>query len=421
MTTAFTLIPSRLRIRMQVMRGLYDINLGGIMKRGTIIEVLIGMALLSLLLLIGGCGSNVTGEVKEKFSNKPVQNAKVQATSADTPEGKKTEGKSVETDASGKFTIKGLSQKYNYRIKAYKDGYFSLRDSETTASLSGKDKTQILKKPLVLIKKNMVKGKVVDRFSLLPISGANVVATAKMKLVDFPSLVELRASSDAKGIFNIGPFYPNSGYKIRIEKEGYGFFGFDFKNPGSLTEIKNKTKLLNFPDEFGVYFVRQSNSNNFEKIEKLKAKLNKVDIKYWIGSTGYTTYNRYYIRQREIQTSHIRNSGETGYLALYFRRKILKERKGQIIPLKFYKQLPIEIKGGKTDFLKEENVFLYANFEKSENLKDWEEINIKKLQPELYSSTKSDAVIHLVPLSTLENGYYVFTLGHGPKWLFKIA
>ena len=74
-----------------------------------------------------------------------------------------------------------------------------------------------------------------------------------------------------------------------------------------------------------------------------------------------------------------------------------------------------------TDYLKEENVFLYAGFEKSENLRDWEDIHIKKLNPELYPSAKSDAVLHLVPLSTLENGYYIFTLGHGPKWLFKIA
>jgi hypothetical protein len=391
------------------------------MKRGAINEVLIGMALLSLLLLIGGCGSNVTGEVKEKFTDKPIQNAKVRATTADTAEGEKTQGESIETDASGKFKIKGLSQKNNYRIKAYKDGYFSLRDSETTVSFSGKDKTENLNKPLVLIKKIIVKGKVVDRFSLLPISGANVVARANMKLVEFPSLVELRASSDAKGLFDIGPFHPKAGYKIRIEKEGYGFFGFDFKNPGSLTEIKNETKLLKFPDEFGVYFVKQSNSYKFEKMEKTKVKLNKAGIKYWISNTGYTTYNRYYIRHREIQTSHIRASDDKGYLALYFRKKILKQRKGQIVPLKTYEKLPIEFKGEKTDFLKEENVFLYANFEKSENLRDWEEINIKKLQPELYPSAKSDAVLHLVPLRTLENGYYIFTLGHGPKWLFKIA
>ena len=391
------------------------------MKRGTVTEVLLGLVLLSLLLLTSGCGSNVTGEVKEKFSNKPIQNAKVQATSSDIAEGKKTEGESIETDASGKFTIEGLSQKYNYRIKATKDGYFSLRESETTASLSGKGKTQILKNPLFLIKKNLVKGKVVDRFSQLPISGANVVARAIKKLVEFPSLAELRASSYAQGVFEIGPFYPNSGYKMRIEKEGYGSVGFSFKNPGSLTQIKNETKLLKFPDEFGVYFVKQSNSYKFEKIEKLKAKLNKVAIKYWIGTTGYTTYNRYYIREREIQTSHIRNSGDKGYLALYFRKNILKQRKGQIIPLQFYEKFPIELKGEKIDFLDEANVFLYANFEKSENLKDWQEINIKKLQPELYYSVKSDAVIHLVPLSTLENGYYVFSLGHGPKWLFKIA
>jgi hypothetical protein len=403
------------------MQVLYGIKLGGIMKRGAITEVLIGLVLLSLLLFAGGCGSNVTGEVKEKFSNKPIQNAKVQATSSDIAEGKKTEGKSVETDASGKFTIEDLSRKYNYRIKATKDGYFSLKESETSASLSGKEKTQILKEPLFLIKKNMVKGRVVDRFSQLPISGANVVARAKMKLVEFPSLAELRTSSNAQGVFDIGPFYPNSGYKIRIEKEGYGFFDFGFKNPGSLTEIKNETKLMKFPDEFGVYFVKQSNSYKFEKIEKFKAKLNKVDIKYWIGTSGYTTYNRYYIREREVQTSHIRNSGDKGYLALYFRKSILKQRKGQIIPLKFYERFPIELKGEKIDFLDEENVYLYANFEKSENLKDWEEINIKKLQPELFYSANSNAVIHLVPLSTLENGYYVFTLGHGPKWLFKIA
>lgn len=391
------------------------------MKRGAITDVLICLVLISLLLLAGGCGSNVTGDVKEKFSNKPIQNAKVQATSFDTTGGKKIESKSAETDASGKFTLEDLSREYNYRIKATKDGYFSLKESETTASLSGKDKAQNLKEPLLLIKKNMVTGRVIDRFSQLPISGANVVARAKMKLVDFPSLAELRASSDAQGIFKIGPFYPNSGYKIQIEKEGYGFVDFSFKNPGSLTEIKNELKLLKFPDEFGVYFVKQSNSFTFEKIEKFKAKLNKVDIKYWIGTTGYTTYNRYYIREREIQTSHIRNSGDKGYLALYFRKSVFKQRKGQIIPLKFYEKFPVELKGQKIDFLDEENVFLYANFEKSENLKDWEEIKIKKLQPELYFPSNSDAVLNLVPLSKLDNGYYIFTLGHGPKWLFKIA
>jgi len=403
------------------MQAAFGIKLGGIMKRGTTTEVLISLVLLILLILAGGCGSDVTGEVKEKFSNKPIQNAKVQATSSDIAEGKKDEIEPVETDASGKFIIEGLSRKYNYRIKATKDGYFSLRESETTASLSGKDRTQNLKNPLFLIKKNMVKGKVVDRFSQLPISGANVVAKAMMKLVEFPSLTELRASSNAQGVFEIGPFYPNSGYNIRIEKEGYGSFGFNIKNPGSLTELKNETKLMKFPDEFGVYFVKQSNSHKFEKMEKLKAKFNKVVIKYWIGTTGYTTYNRYYIRESEIRTSHIRESGDKGYLALYFRKNILKQRKGQIIPLQFYEQFPIELKGEKMDFLDEENVFLYANFEKSENLKDWEEIDIKKLGPELYYPVKADAVMHLVPLNTLENGYYVFTLGHGPKWLFKIA
>lgn len=392
---------------------------GGMKKLTTLLKINVKLLLVLLVsLLFINCGSSITGEVTEMYSNEPIQDATVMAsTSTNIAEDKKYERKSAKTDASGKFTIKGVSPKYNYRIEALKDGYFTTEAGIARIQPPEGGKTRIINRPLALIKKQMVTGNIVERFSLTGIPGAKVVATAKKRKRIIDKII---TSTDDNGTFEIGPFQPKHNYKIDIIKEGYCWSGYSFRNPGNVTRFNNDLMMLKFPHKGGIYFKKPGESNNLEKMEQFKAKFHKVKIDERIGFGGATVYTKHYVSKKDMVSEHTCPRGQNAFLVVVLYKE--SSRESYIVPFAFYKRLPSAVGGGsKTTYFRERNVYLYAGLEPAKNPFTWNQFQINNMKPEVYKPTAGKALVYLIPLKNLQKGHYVFTIKHAPKWIFTIT
>lgn len=94
-------------------------------------------------------GSKVKGIVTDLLTGSPISDVNILAiTKTDIEEDKKFEKRTASTNASGEFTIKGLSPKYDYTITATKPGFSIV---ETILTPPEKGKTKLLDNPLQII------------------------------------------------------------------------------------------------------------------------------------------------------------------------------------------------------------------------------------------------------------------------------
>jgi len=372
--------------------------------------------------IIIGCGSKISGEVNEKYSNQPIYDVTISATtSTDIAEDKKYERRNSKSNKLGKFIISGLSPKYNYRITAKKDGYFSMDGSTTYVSPPDEGKTKILRSPLTLIKKRKVKGTIVDRFKSNPIPNAliyaNVAIKWQRKKIE-QNIAFLNSSSDEQGSFEIGPFYPNFDYLMKINKDGYACSEvLKYRNNSNQTNMDD-LYLLELPRELGVYLVKVNKNFTYERIELTSINFKPIDIKWGWGLSGGSISKKYYVTKEDFQEKHIINSDMNDYLLIYFNKNTIKKDL-YIVPLKYYEELPVKVGYGENvlEYFNQKNIYLYATKNNSK-VHIWNEINIKSFSHEIFISKSNEFCVYLVPLNNIEKGIYLFTINHGSKWLF---
>jgi len=394
------------------------------------------IVLFFLAIMFCGCGSNVKGKVYEKFTGKPIQSAIVVATmKTNIAEDKRYEFRKATTDSKGEFKISGLSPKYSYTIKVSKSGYFSLGDSNFYFTPPEKGKTRIIEKPLKLIKRREIKGKVFDTISGKPISEVSVSATCTSNVGrEYNAYKQRQASTNAKGEFFLPPLIPSAKYNIIIGKKRYSYKSIHFSTPGNITHLSDFSLIL-IPANHGAYIIENS--------QYLPLKISKKRYKVLKAGSDNQICSFIYFRKNDLSNVPVLKTSSIKKLAILAPQNSIRDFR--IYPLFLFNKLTTLYWSGvfgeyeAQKFFKDRNIYLAAQKVNNDNSrisakayyqlgKKFREVleknrSIRKthswcsddfkgiLAHTRYNTDRNSIKFILIDLSYLKSGYYLFWVG----------
>ena len=269
-------------------------SIGGKMKTFRICLIL------SMCFILCQCSSDpkVKGDVKDKFTRKPIDGATVIAsTRTNIEEDKKYEKSKSTSDINGEFILKKLSSKYSYSIEASKNGYWTTGIGRAYVTPNKEGKTLIIERPLELIKKKHVKGKISEWPSGEPISGVSVRAETKHQASFCSQGFKFRSGeTNDKGIFSLEPLCPGLWYSIQFSKQGYAKDSTKFRTNGD-KEFAGNFSLTKFPANKGVFLVSHGDYKQIGRFNPEWIKFNKLEVRT-VGSKSSVGF--YYIKKNRI-------------------------------------------------------------------------------------------------------------------------
>lgn len=298
------------------------------------------LAMLFFSFLIGcSSGSSAKGSVEDKVTGQPINGASIDAeTKTNIEEDKKFERIGALSDDSGNFKLKGLSPRYSYKIKVYKEGYSTL-----SAFLSPPEKGQTkLLKPFYLIEIKPINGYVVDKFTKEPIVDVKVHAKSKRTIKEGHEYEKRNAVTNEEGEFALDGLYPNSKYTLKFQKKGYTSATIDFISRGDVENIKRKINLIKIQSVNAPYII--SNGKFAGEIGKFNGKWIKqiTGIKERMTKKHYSVWpnkNIFYFKSGFKYPAFKKANS----MSLAFAGPQNKLKKIKITPIEYFKEMEVTI------------------------------------------------------------------------------